>query len=214
MTDLTGSDHILRLPSAPVYMTIMRTIDGKPFGEPIWNSFVHKGGLSLENENISSTLISLSKNIANLSSDKKGKVVRLTLEEKSYNIYLPGDEKLQISFVIVFESSDTVLIDNKHKEELVMLVVDKLKKLPEFISYLSGNEVQIRLEDPLYRKIQDLIGNVITEWDKKRVKYLMKKEEEERKRLAELAKKELKEQLKREKAEKEKLKRENKEKVN
>lgn len=198
MDELKGSDHILRLPSAPVYLSIMKTVEGKPYGNPVWISFVHREELSLENENISSTLISLSKNIANLSSEDKGKVVRLTLDGKSYNIFLPGTGEFQISFVIVFEKNDTILVEPKHNEELIMEIVKELSKLEEFREFLLKTDEQISKDDPLYRKIQDVIGRSILSWDRKRVKYLMKKHEEESKRLAELARQQLKEQMKNE----------------
>lgn len=189
-----GSDHILRLPSAPVYMSIMKTISGKPEGNPLWTSFISKDNLSLENENVSSTLISLSKNIGDLASDSKkkdGKVIHIAIEKRSYNIYLPSaDSEFQISFVVVFESSESILVEDKHRKELVRLVVTRLSKLISFLDYLSRDEELIERNNPLHREIQNVIADILQNWDKKRVKYLIKEEEKERRRLAKFAKKE------------------------
>lgn len=194
-----GSDHILRLPSAPVYMSIMKTISGKPEGNPLWTSFISKDNLSLENENVSSTLISLSKNIGDLVADskkKEGKVIHLAIDKRSYNIFLPSvDSEFQISLVVVFETSDSILVENKHKKELVRLVVNRLSKLISFLDYLSRDKEFIKRDDPLYREIQNLIADIIQNWDKKRVKYLLKDEEKERRRLAKIAKKEEEQRL-------------------
>lgn len=194
MSEIYGTDHILRLPSAPVYMSIMKTIDGKPEGNPLWTSFVSKDNLSMENENVSSTLISLSKNIGDLASDSKkkdGKVIHLAIEKRSYNIYLPSaDSEFQISFVVVFESSESILVEDKHRKELVRLVVTRLSKLISFLDYLSRDEELIERNNPLHREIQNVIADILQNWDKKRVKYLIKEEEKERRRLAKIAKKE------------------------
>ncbi|MCY3412192.1 MAG: hypothetical protein INQ03_11215 [Candidatus Heimdallarchaeota archaeon] len=192
MDELTGSDHILMLPSAPSYMTLMKTIKGKPEGQPIWISFIHKEEFSLSNKNISTTLISLSKILADLATEETGKVVHLTLEGKTYNIYIPGLETFQISFVIVFEDNDHILVELKHRDELVFLIVKELEELKPLVDYLPMNEDEITMDDPLYREIQDAIARTILAWDKKRVKYLRDKLEEERKRIAKIAKQEMK----------------------
>ncbi|MCY3412404.1 MAG: hypothetical protein INQ03_12275 [Candidatus Heimdallarchaeota archaeon] len=188
--NLKGSDHILKLPSAPVYLSIMKTLEGKPFGTPIWLSFEHKPEKSLENENIAATIISLSNNIAALTPGirKEGKIVRLTVDNKSYNIFLPKpDAELQVSFVVVFEQSDTVLVEDSHREELIRQVVDRLAGFTVFKEYIAEDDRPIDKTNPLYRQIQDLIADVILLWDKKRVTYLKKQEEEERKRIAALS---------------------------
>ncbi|MHA2250339.1 MAG: hypothetical protein ACXAD7_08250 [Candidatus Kariarchaeaceae archaeon] len=197
----TGNDHILRLPSAPVYMSIIRTLESKPVGIPIWSSFEHKEERSMSNEAIAGTLLSLTKNIADLVDDSPdGKVVRVSLDNKSYNIYTPSKTaRFQISFVVVFEDVDTILVKAKFKEELVKLMVEALRKSENFINYLeTGVEVQIQATDDLHQEIQTRIAKVIKKWDNKRVEYLEKKAKEERERLLALAKKEEEARIKRE----------------
>ena len=81
------SDPLLRLPSSPVMMTMMRTIEGKPEGIPLWSSFISKDDeISMENENLTATLLSLARNITNLaeSDNKEGYIFRVTIEKKRY----------------------------------------------------------------------------------------------------------------------------------
>jgi hypothetical protein len=183
---------ILRLPSAPVYMSIIRTLEGKPVGIPIWNSFIHQEDRTMTNEAMSSTFLQLAKNIADLAADteQQGKVVRVTLEERSYNIFSPHKSSpFQISFVVVFEAQDTVLIKAKHKEELVRLVIQSLQSSKQLKKFLASElKSQIQPGSSLYTRIEQTIAKVVKKWDDKRVKYIEKKAKEERERLIQLAK--------------------------
>ena len=69
-----SSDIDVEIQSLPetvvVYMSIMRTLSGKPEGNPIWSSFDNKSKeKSLENESISSTFLSLANNVSELAED-------------------------------------------------------------------------------------------------------------------------------------------------
>ncbi len=189
---------ILRLPSAPVYMSIIKTLNGKPVGIPIWNSFQSIEARSMTNEAMSSTFLQLAKNISDLADTKSkdGKVIRVTLDTRSYNIFNPSpDAKLQISFVVVFEQTDKVNLKQKHREELTRLIVQSLKKNKKFRKYLDSEvSDQITKDHPLNDSIENDIAKVIIKWDDKRVEYLEKKAKEERERLKTLAKEEMKKQ--------------------
>ena len=71
-------EEIKKLPEKPVYMSMIRTFEGKPIGYPIWNSFVNRiGERSLNNETLSSTFMSLDKTLSDISTDmdKNGKII-------------------------------------------------------------------------------------------------------------------------------------------
>lgn len=190
---ITG-DHLLRLPSSPMMMTMMRTIEGKPEGIPLWSSFLSRDDeLSMNNENLTATLLSLARNITKLaeSDSKDGYVFRVTIEKKSYNFFIPHQlSDFQLSFIAVFEDKDKILIKASDKEELVRIVVANLKLNQEVYDFINNGNEHVEHTSDMDNIIRKVVGHSILNWDKKRVKYLEKKLKEERKRLIALAKKE------------------------
>lgn len=187
------SDPLLRLPSSPVMMTMMRTIEGKPEGIPLWSSFISKDDeISMENENLTATLLSLARNITNLaeSDNKEGYIFRVTIEKKSYNFFIPHPlSDFQLSFIAVFETTDKILIKAVDKEELVKIIVSNLKLNQMVYDFINNGNDHVEHTSDLDKIIRNVVGQSILVWDKKRVKYLEKKLKEERKRLVALAKK-------------------------
>ena len=173
--------RIKTLGSRPIYMSIIRTIEGKPIGYPIWNNFMNNPNeRRMENEVMASTLLSLAKTLSKITSDEnaKGKYMKVNFEGRSYNIYSPHrDDDFQISFVAIFEARDDVLIRDEYKEELTRTLVEQLQTLPKLNEYLNlGIEEPIEIFSPLHQEIEKLIEETIEKWDKKRVKYLREKE--------------------------------------
>ncbi len=189
------NDAIMQLPSAPLFMQIMKTIEGRPTGMPIWNSFVHKNEKSLLNENMGATFLSLSKNFVNLSTQENdGSIFSVSANKKTYNFYLASAlSDFQIAFVVVFEDKETILVKKQHRDELIKNIVSKLKSMDEFVTYIRDHDQQIEYNSPLYNKIRDLISDTIKTWDKKRVEYIEKADREKRKKILELAKEQEKE---------------------
>ncbi len=188
------SDHLLRLPSSPVMMTMMRTIEGKPEGIPLWSSFISRDDeISMENENLTATLLSLARNITRLAEtdNKEGYVFRVTIESKSYNFFIPHPHSdFQLSFIAVFEDKDEILIKAVDKEELVRIIVSNLKLNQMMYDFINNGDEHVEYASDLDKVIRKVVGQSILIWDKKRVKYLEKKLKEERKRLIKLAKQE------------------------
>lgn len=161
---------------------------GKPRGFPIWNSFENVASKRImNNETMASTFMSLAKNLSEIGTDKdkNGKVMRVSLENKTYNVFSPYlSDDFQISFVVVFEDKDTILIQGKHKEELVRKIVEKLRENQDLRSHLlSEGDKTIKKDSELYKEVSLVVSQVIVKWDGKRVKYLEKQEKQERKRL-------------------------------
>lgn len=181
------------LPESPiVYFSLMRTGEGKPVGMPIWSSFDNRANeRSMENETFSSTFLSLAKNVADMSEDLEGdgKNIRISINQKSYNIFLPHpNAPFQLCFVIVFEEQDYILVEDRYKTELVQIVRQRLEELEELHAFLLGTDEQIDYGAPLGGQILNEVTKVIQKWDKKRVKYLRdKREQEEELRTAEIA---------------------------
>ncbi len=190
----TSSGLLLNLPSAPHFMCILQTKKGKPIGYPIWKTFEHKEGvLSLENETISSTLLSLAKNLKALNADPNtSTVIRITSGNQHYNFYLPSwDDHAQFCFVVAFEKNPKVNLSDEDREDLVLSIVKRLKQneeLMEIVSSPSQIQKEIKIGTPLYQRILQSISETIVKWDKTRVKYLEKSMKKERDRLVELSK--------------------------
>lgn len=165
-------------------MSIMRTKEGKPVGIPIWSSFDSRNNArSMENESMSSTFLSLSKSVSDMAEDreKDGKIVTISMGKRTFNIFLPHpQDDFQVSFVIVFEESDAILVKDKHKMELVHLVAYALRELNSFRDFLKGTKEQIPKDSSLYAQILDHIAEKIKKWDRKRVTRIREKLEEER----------------------------------
>lgn len=184
---------ISRLPSCPIYMSIMETIDGKPKGMSVWNSFENiEAKRIMNNESMASTFLSLAKNLSDMAEDvdKDGKIMRVSLNKKTYNIYSPHpNDDFQISFVVVFEDKDSILIDGKAKEDLVRRIVEVLRNNKNLRNHLdSVSEKRISKDTPLYLEVSKGVSEAIVKWDQKRVRYLEEEMTAERDRvLTELA---------------------------
>jgi len=189
---------LFRLPSSPSYMSILPTLNGKPSGIPLWSTFINKEERSFENEGVSSTFISLAKTISQIATDdeKDGKIVRISLDNRTFNIYTPHpDDDFQIAFIVVFEDQDKILIEDKYKEELVQSIVKVLRDHDEFRKFLGTSiENQIDRSNPLYKDILSQLSKTLIKWDKKRVQYLEKQLKKERERIEKLIKEMEKEQ--------------------
>lgn len=169
----------LRLPSAPAFMCIMRTILGKPVGMPLWKTFENEPDkLSLTNESLSSTFLNLSKNLLSIVPDRKSdkdSVLRISFGGKSWNIYIPPNSTdYQFSFVVAFEDVDAVEIDDKAREQLTRAIVKRLQKIADLQAIINGTKVveTIELESSLYKDILTAVTEVIRKWDNTRIKYL------------------------------------------
>jgi len=179
---LPNEDEIRYLPDSPVvYLSIMRTVEGVPRGTPIWSSFENREARTMENEAMASTFLSLSKSISEMTTDEEadGKIIRLNVNRKTYNIYIPHHEdEMQVCFVVVFEETENVLVKDEYKTELVKVITNTLRSIGTFRDFLN-DAVNIRLDkgDELYDLIYEKIIQSIKKWDKKRVKYLKDKAE-------------------------------------
>jgi len=197
----TGIDHEellnsssavwIRLPSAPVFMCIMKTLEGKPIGMPIWKTFENRPDeRTLENETVSSTLLNLSHILSMLTKgnrpDTEG-VMRISYANRTWSIYLPSPtQEFQITFIVAFEETDQVLITTKDREVLTKELVQAIQTIKEFNERIKNEEEWIiDIQDPLYKEILHKISDTIFQWDKKRIKYLKKEAEKLRKRLRE-----------------------------
>jgi hypothetical protein len=186
------SENWLKLPSAPVFMCIMKTEDGKPVGFPLWKSFDNKADeLNLNNETLSSTFLSLSKNLRTLNpdyTDETDTVLRITYNQRSWSVYIPAkNAEFQISFFVAFEETDQVKITDEDRSKLTKTIVENLKKIPE-LGKISKNELLIETIEKntkLYSNILEVVSKAIQIWDKKRIKYLQLQAEIERQRIIE-----------------------------
>ena len=181
----------IRLPSAPVFMCIMKTLEGKPIGMPVWKTFENRPDeRTLENETVSSTLLNLSHILSMLTkgnrSDSEG-VMKISYANRTWSIYLPSPtQEFQITFIVAFEETDQVLITTKDREVLTKELVQAMQTVEKFSEQIKNEEEWIiDVQDPLYIEILHKISNTIFQWDKKRIKYLKKEAEKLRKRLME-----------------------------
>jgi len=181
----------IRLPSAPVFMCIMKTLEGKPIGMPVWKTFENRPDeRTLENETVSSTLLNLSHILSMLTkgnrSDSEG-VMKISYANRTWSIYLPSPtQEFQITFIVAFEETDQVLITTKDREVLTKELVQAMQTVEKFSEQIKNEEEWIiDVQDPLYIEILHKISNTIFQWDKKRIKYLKKEAEKLRKRLRE-----------------------------
>lgn len=186
----SAAAKLLELPSAPAFMCIMRTIEGQPVGFPVWKTFENRPNeLSLSNETLSSTFLSLSKNLKTLNpnySDEKETIMRISFNQRSWSIFVPGSEsEFQISFFVAFEEKDSVDISDEDRVNLTNQIVEKLRKHPEIQAISSGEVVRetINPNDELYREILEIVSKTIQTWDKKRIRYLKEEAEKERQRI-------------------------------
>ncbi len=190
----SSSSVWLRLPSAPVFMCVMRTIDGRPVGMPVWKSFENRPDeRSMENETVSSTLLNLTHILSLLTKTKKEdgeSVMKISYADRTWSIYMPAsNQPFQVTFIVAFEETDKVQITSKDREVLTKEIVNALAGIDEFKKRLKNEEEWIvETHEPLYKTIMDTISETIYQWDKKRIKYLQKEADRIRKQLREEAK--------------------------
>ncbi len=175
----------LKLPSAPEFMCLMRCIDGKPVGYPIWKTFEHTETLNLKNETVSATLLSLSQKLKFLNPDPmKSTIIKLKSNNSTFNIYLPGkQDEWQYSFVVNFEKKDKVPISDEDRRDLILKIVKRLKKLDGFEEFMAKNvneKEEITPSNKFYSEILEAISDELIKWDKKRISYHEKRLKRER----------------------------------
>ncbi|RMG35091.1 MAG: hypothetical protein D6732_09670 [Methanobacteriota archaeon] len=188
-----------RLPSAPEFMCIMKCKNGKPVGLPIWKTFQHQEGLTIANETISATFLSLSQRLSMFNPNPNDStIIKLTIGETTYSVYLPSpDDTHQFAFVVAFEKKERVKIADEDRHLLVRKIVDRLKQIDGFASWGDNDTDQrneITIDHPLYKEILEAVSKELLEWDQKRVKYLEEKVKKDRKALHEIINKMRKEQ--------------------
>lgn len=190
----SASGLTFKLPSAPEFMCIMKCKNGKPVGLPIWKTFQHEDGLTIANETVSATFLSLSQRLTMFNPDpKESTIIKITFGETTYSVFLPGkDDPDQFAFVVAFEKTERVKIADEDRVLLVKKIVERLTKFGELREWDDGavdHRNEITVDHPLYRNILDAISEELLLWDKTRVKYLEDKLKKERKVLHELIRK-------------------------
>ncbi len=162
----TNDDEII---TRPIYMSIMETLEGKPVGYPIWNTFEDKPSeRTLNNETLSSTFISLVKTLSKITEDnsKDGQIMQVSLQNITYNIYLPHSlDDFQIAFVVVFEEKESSLISTNLRKKLARKMVKTLRNCNSLRVHLNkSSERQIMPGSSLHAEMNKLIDKSLLKW--------------------------------------------------
>lgn len=162
----TMNDDII---SRPIYMSLMETLEGKPVGYPIWNTFDDQPNVrTLNNETLSSTFISLTKTLSNIESEipSKGQVMQVNLNNTTYSIYSPSPEDdFQIAFVVVFEEKDSTLISKGLREKLARRLVKSLRNCKSLRIHLkNSSNRQIMPGSNVHAEMDELINKSLLKW--------------------------------------------------
>ena len=147
----------------------METLEGKPIGYPIWNTFEDKPSeRTLNNETLSSTFISLAKTLSNIETDipDNGQIMQVNLNNTNYSIYSPNPvDDFQIAFVVVFEEKDSALVSRKLREKLAKKLVKSLRNSKSLRNHLNNSsERQIMPGSSLHAEMNDLIDKSLLKW--------------------------------------------------
>ena len=153
----------------PIYMSIMETLEGKPVGYPMWNTFDDTPSeRTMNNETLSSTFISLVKTLSNISEDipNDGQIMQVSLQNTTYNIYLPHPEdEFQIAFVVVFEEKESSLISTSLRKKLAKKMVKTLRKCKPLRTHLKdSSDRQIIPGSPLHAELDQIIDKSLLKW--------------------------------------------------
>jgi hypothetical protein len=153
----------------PIYMSLMETLEGKPQGYPIWNTFQDQPSRrSMNNETLSSTFISLSNILSNISEDvsKDGQIMQVSLKNITYNIYLPHPEDdFQIAFVVVFEEKESHLISTELRKKLARKLVKTLRSCKPLRTHLNeSSNKPIPSGGALHEEMNRMIDKSLLKW--------------------------------------------------
>lgn len=164
-----NSENTDEIITRPIYMSIIETLDGKPVGYPIWNTFDDQPNeRSLNNETLSSTFISLVKTLSKISEDmsKDGQIMQVSLQNTTYNIFLPHPEDdFKIAFVVVFEEKETSLISPNLRKKLARKMVKTLRNCKNLTLHLKeSSDRQIHDGSPLNEELDKIVAKSLLKW--------------------------------------------------
>ena len=164
-----NSDDNDEIITRPIYMSIIETLEGKPIGYPIWNTFDDQPSeRTLNNETLSSTFISLVKTLSKITEDisKDGQIMQVSLQNTTYNIFLPHPEDdFKIAFVVVFEEKESSLISPALRKKLARKMVKTLRNCKPLRSHLEdSSERQIPSGSSLHEELDKLVSKSLLKW--------------------------------------------------
>lgn len=153
----------------PIYMSIMETLEGKPVGYPIWNTFDDQPSQrTLNNETLSSTFISLVKTLSKITEDvpPDGHIMQVSLQNTTYNIFLPNPtDDFQIAFVVVFEEKESSLISPNLRKKLAKKMVKTLRNHKPLRTHLQdSSDRQIVSGSSLHTELDKLVEKSLLKW--------------------------------------------------
>ncbi len=169
-----------------IHLNIMRMVDGKPQGVPIWKTPLDpEKHPNLSDDTITTTLVSLSKRFVRPSLEGKNyNFVKLSFNNIIFDIYLPSSGKDQFALITIFQSEPPIKTTEKERDELILTLVSKIKKIEEFRKVFTKSfgdqSLEIEFNSTLYKKILSVVFDEVEKFNN--IKLHKLKEEIEKKR--------------------------------